>query len=64
LKEPLVSVCCIVYNHGRYIRDAINGFLMQKAGFPIEIIIHDDVSSDDTAVIMREYAGKYPDFTG
>lgn len=61
MKEPLVSICCIAYNHGRYIRDAINGFLMQKAGFPIEIIIHDDASADDTAGIIREYAAKYPD---
>ena len=27
---PLVSVCCITYNHEPYIVQALNGFLMQK----------------------------------
>src|SRR5690554_3017735 len=60
-KEPLVSICCITYNHEDFIRDAIEGFLMQKTSFPIEIIIHDDASTDNTANIIEEYANKYPD---
>jgi glycosyltransferase involved in cell wall biosynthesis len=57
---PLVSVCCITYNHEKYINDAIDGFLMQETTFPFEIIIRDDCSSDNTASIIRKYAGKYP----
>jgi len=34
---------------------------MQKTAFPIEIIIHDDASTDNTANIIREYALKYPE---
>jgi len=60
-EKPLVSVCCITYNHELYIRQAINGFLMQKTSFPIEIIIHDDASSDNTARIIKEFADMYPD---
>ncbi len=60
-KEPLVSICCITYNHELYIRDAIEGFLMQKTDFPFEILIHDDASTDGTADIIREYEAKYPD---
>ena len=60
-KEPLVSICCITYNHEPYIRDAIEGFLMQKTDFPFEILIHDDASTDGTADIIREYEAKYPD---
>jgi glycosyltransferase involved in cell wall biosynthesis len=55
-----VSVCCITYNHAAYIKDAINGFLMQKTTFPIEVIIHDDASNDGTAEIIKNYAEKYP----
>lgn len=58
--KPLVSVCCITYNHVNFIRDAIEGFLMQQTSFPIEIIIHDDASTDGTADIVREYEAKYP----
>lgn len=57
---PLVSICCITYNHENYIGDAIEGFLMQKANFPIEIIIHDDASTDGTASIISKYAQKSP----
>lgn len=57
---PLVSISCITYNHENYIRDAIEGFLMQKTTFPIEILIHDDSSTDRTADIIREYEKKYP----
>ena len=59
--QPLVSICCITYNHENYIREAIEGFLLQKTNFPIEIIIHDDSSTDGTAEIVKEYAEKYPE---
>ena len=59
-KDPLVSICCITYNHEEYIRDAIDGFLMQKTSFPIEIIIHDDCSTDKTSAIIKEYWRKNP----
>ncbi len=60
-QEPLVSICCITYNHEKYIRDAIESFLMQETDFPFEIIIHDDASTDRTANIIREYEKRYPD---
>jgi glycosyltransferase involved in cell wall biosynthesis len=57
---PLVSIACITYNHAGFIRDAMEGFLMQKTTFPFEILIHDDASTDGTAEIIREYEEKYP----
>lgn len=57
----LVSICCLTYNHEDYLRDTLEGFLMQKVSFPIEILINDDASTDKTAEIVREYEAKYPD---
>lgn len=57
----MVSICCITYNQEPYIRQCIEGFLMQKTTFPFEILIHDDASTDNTAHIIREYEHKYPD---
>jgi glycosyltransferase involved in cell wall biosynthesis len=34
---------------------------MQQTNFPIEVLIHDDASTDDTADIIREYERKYPE---
>ncbi len=59
--RPLVSVCCLAYNHEPFIRQALDGFIMQKTPFPFEAIIHDDASTDGTAEIIREYAEKYPE---
>lgn len=59
--EPLVSVCCIAYNQENYIKDAIEGFLMQQTDFKFEIIIHDDCSTDNTANIIRAYQEKHPE---
>jgi glycosyltransferase involved in cell wall biosynthesis len=60
-QNPLVSICCCTFNQENYIKDAIEGFLMQKTEFPFEIIIHDDASTDRTPDIVREYEKKYPD---
>lgn len=57
---PLVSIKCITYQHAKFIRDAIEGFLMQETTFPVEILIHDDASTDGTVDIVMEYAAKYP----
>ena len=57
---PLVSVCCITYNHEPYIAQALDGFLMQKTNFPFEVIVHDDASTDRTAEIIREYEARFP----
>ena len=61
LEEPLVSVQCLVYNHEPYLRKCLDGLVMQKTHFPFEIIVHDDVSTDHSVDIIKEYESKYPD---
>ena len=51
----------MVYNHEPYLRQCLEGFVMQKTSFRFEAIVHDDASSDGSAAIIREYARKYPD---
>lgn len=57
----MVTIRCITYNHEPYIRQCLEGFVMQKTNFRFEAIVHDDASIDGTAAIIREYAEKYPD---
>jgi glycosyltransferase involved in cell wall biosynthesis len=57
---PVVSIISLAYNHEAYIRDCLEGFLMQETTFPVEILIHDDASTDNTANIIREYEARYP----
>lgn len=59
--EPVVSIRTSTYNHEKYIRQCIDGILMQKTDFPFEYIIGEDCSTDGTRAIVMEYAEKYPD---
>jgi len=59
--NPLVSISCITFNHAPYIRQCLDGLMMQKTSFSFELLIHDDASTDGTADIIKEYERKYPD---
>lgn len=61
MEDVKVSVLCTVYNHERYIRDALEGFVNQKTDFKYEVLIHDDASTDNSAKIIKEYENKFPD---
>lgn len=60
-EKVLVSVCCTAYNHEKYIRNCLEGFVNQKTNFKYEVIVHDDASTDSTPNIIREYVEKYPE---
>jgi glycosyltransferase involved in cell wall biosynthesis len=60
-KPPLVSVCSVVFNHEKFVRQAMDGFLSQQTSFPIEILVHDDVSTDNTVEILKGYQATHPD---
>ena len=55
-----VSVYCLVYNHAKYLRSALDGFVNQKTDFDYEVIVHDDASTDESSKIIREYETNYP----
>ncbi len=61
MQTPLVIIKCLVYNHEPYLRQCLDGFVMQQTNFPFYAVVHDDVSTDNSAAIIREYAEKYPD---
>ena len=61
MSNPLVSINCMTYNHKAFIRQCLDGFMMQKCSFDFEVLIHDDASTDGTQDIIREYEVKYPD---
>jgi len=52
--NALVSVVIPVYNHGRYLGEAIESVLAQSY-CPSEIIVVDDGSADDTAAVARRF---------
>ena len=57
--SPRVSVVAISYNHAAYIRETLDGFVSQKTGFPVEIIVADDASTDATPTIIQAYSDRF-----
>ena len=57
--NPLVSCIVLTYNQEKYIAQSLDSILMQETDFPFEIIVRDDCSTDQTAIIVKEYVDKY-----
>jgi glycosyltransferase involved in cell wall biosynthesis len=60
VKDPMVSVRMVTYNHAPYISQAIEGVLRQRTHYPYELIIGEDCSTDTTRKIVLEYQRKHP----
>lgn len=56
-----LSVLCTVYNHEKYLRQALDSILMQKTDFDYEVLISDDASTDSSQEIIKEYQARFPD---
>jgi GT2 family glycosyltransferase len=54
---PVCSVCVANYNGVSILADCLDSILAQQGGFNIQIIVHDDASTDESLIILRE---QYP----
>ena len=60
MSEVLVSVTMITYNHVDFIREAIEGVLMQECNFEFELVISNDNSPDNTDEIIQNILNTHP----
>lgn len=54
----MVYVRCMTFNHEAYIKDALNGYAMQRTNFPFIVGIIDDASTDNTTSVINEFVKK------
>jgi glycosyltransferase involved in cell wall biosynthesis len=59
-KNIKVSVVMITFNHENYIREAIEGVLMQETDFEMELIISNDCSTDATNIVIEDFLLNHP----
>lgn len=57
-QKPLISVCIANYNGMEVIDDCLRSVLEQEGHISVEILVHDDASSDGSAAYIRD---RYPD---
>ena len=60
IRNPRLSVCCVVYNQVSFIRKTLNSILSQETNFDFDILINDDGSTDGTVNILKELQALYP----
>ena len=53
-EKPLVSVICLCYNHAEFVIESLNSVLNQNYQ-PIEIIIVDDYSTDNSVAVIEKW---------
>ena len=51
---PIVSIVVLTYNHEHYITKCLQSILAQKTQYQVELIIHDDASTDNTVKEVEE----------
>jgi hypothetical protein len=59
--SPRVSVVLRTYDHARFIAQAIESVLIQRAPFSFELVIGEDCSGDGTREIVERYARERPE---
>ncbi len=60
MNTKIVSVVMITYGHNQFIHQAIEGVLMQKCDFEIELIIANDCSPDNTDKVVEGILQRHP----
>jgi glycosyltransferase involved in cell wall biosynthesis len=60
LDEPIVSVLMLAWNHAEFIDEAIESVVTQQCDFPVELIIGEDCSDDETLSRCRDWQEKFP----
>lgn len=59
--SPKVSIVVLTYQQVDYIEQCLDGILMQRTAFPIEVLVGDDGSTDGTRELCMRYARDHPE---
>lgn len=59
IEDFKVACCVVTYNQEHYISQALDSILVQQTDFPVDIIVGNDCSTDNTAAILTNYAAQY-----
>jgi len=63
MQKPRVSILVPTYNQAHFIIECIESIRNQNINFPIEILVGDDASTDDTAKVVERIADNDPRVT-
>lgn len=59
--RPVISIAMLVYNHEKYLEQALQSIFDQKIDVSFEVVIGEDYSSDNSRKIIKEWMKKFPE---
>lgn len=61
VRDPVVSISILVYNHETYLAKTLESVVSQQADFPFEVLVGEDCSTDGSREIALRFLEKYPE---
>ena len=61
--NPQIIIRCFTYKHEPFIRQCLDGFVMQKTNFPYTAIVVDDASTDNEQEVLWDFINKELDLS-
>lgn len=58
--KPIISIAMLVYNHEKYLEQALQSIFDQKIDVSYEVVIGEDYSTDSSRKIINEWMKKHP----
>lgn len=59
--EPILTILVPIYNHERYLLNALYSIEQQEISYPYEVIIGEDASTDNSRDVLEEFQKSAPD---
>src|SRR5438105_8655926 len=62
-RRPVISVAIATRNYGRYLARALDSVFRchNPTDAPIQVVVADDASTDNTRAVLADYRRRYPD---
>nr|WP_319401055.1 glycosyltransferase family 2 protein [uncultured Carboxylicivirga sp.] len=60
-QNPIISIHILTYNSADTIRQTLDSVIHQQTSFPLELVISDDASQDNTPSILKDYKKRFPE---
>lgn len=61
MERVILSICVPVFNHSKYVIEALDSIKKQKTKYNYEVLIGEDCSTDDSRKVLKEYKETCPD---